>query len=413
MRGLVLRSAAIALAAATLSMIADAEVASAADPGPGEYEAARARAKDIGGHLGASLASANAYERLLALEYARANPAAVGADLAPRLAELIADRTKVQSLQCMSCEVSCRTCDGCWGLQGSSDCGPPRDVSEYARYALTALASGPLRTPLADALGSIALRSDPDAAAVATLMPSFGGALCARVRVALDGPDGPVAGRALRLFVRAPPGQCGDGQLAATLTRLLADGDPAVRDRAALAVLVCGDGSAAWTDPSRRAVADLGAALTDPRRDLLGEFPAVASVVEPLAGAIARRMADRAAPDGREGLRLLRASPSAAASALPGLRARLRVSDEEESVGLFTLISDLGPRAAPLKPDVVACAARTGAAYWAIAALGAMRAQLSQGDRRILERAYRSGCGFGSDCEPFSQVVEEAFRRKP
>jgi alkylhydroperoxidase family enzyme len=70
----------------------------------------------------------------------------------------------------------------------------------------------------------------------------------------------------------------------------------------------------------------------------------------------------------------------------------------------------VGPKVASLKPAVIAAARRTGAAYWAIAALGAMRASLSGEEREVLKRVYRSECG-SRDCEPFSQAIAAAFRR--
>jgi hypothetical protein len=383
-----------------------ATFASMADPRPpGEYQAARARAEDMGKHLGASLASANAYERLFALGYIDQNPAAVTAALAPQLAALVADRTKLLSLQCMGCKVDCSMCDGCWGPQGNSDCGWLRDVSESARGTLTTLAKGPLRQSLADALWPIALRSESDAAAVATLMPSFSEALRSRVPGVLDGA---AASRVLRLLANFPPGKCGNGDLAATLARRMADGAPLVRARAALAVIVCNDGSAAWTGLSPGAVAELGTVLADSHQAFLEEIPAVAPVVAPLAAAIGQRMSNRAAIDGRLGARLLQAAPSAAGAALSGLRARLMVSDLEESVALFMTIWKVGPQAVPLKPAVIAAARRTGAAYWAIIALGAMRVSLSREERDVLKRAYRNEC-VSRDCEPFSRAMADAF----
>jgi hypothetical protein len=371
-------------------VIASATFTSVADPRPpGEYPSARARAADMGKHLGASLGSSNAYERLFALEYIDQNPAAANPDVAPLLAPLIADRTKLLSLQCMRCNVDCARCDGCWGPQGNSDCGSLRDVSEYARGTLAALAKGSLRQPLADGLWPIALRSEPDAAAVATLMPSFGETLRSRVPAALDGPG---ASRVLRLMANFPPGRCGDGVLAAILARRMADGVPLVRARAALAIVVCSDGSSAWTGLSRGAVAEVGAVLADPHSNFLEEIPAVAPVVEPLAGAIGKRMSNRAATDGRQGVRLLQAVPSAASAALPGLHARLMVSDLEESVALFMIIGQVGPRAARLKLAVIAAASLSGE------------------ERNVLKRLYRSECASG-ECAPFSQAIADAFRR--
>jgi len=382
-----------------------------ADPRPaGEYAAASARANDIGKHLGESLASANAYERLFALQYIDRKLDAVTADIAPLLAALIADRTKVLSLQCKACINSCSLCDACWGLYGNSDCGRLRELRVSAVGPLTALAKGPLRAPLADALWVIALRSDADAAAVAPLMTSYGDALRARVRTAVDGPD---AAAALRLLENFSPGQCGDATLGATLSRRVADGVPAVRARAALAILVCGEGSDAWKEPARVAVTELGAALTDPHREILEEMPAVVPIVAPLAQAIGLRMADSAAADGKHGVRLLRAVPPAAADALAGLRARLKVSDLDESLELFQLIEPLGRRAASLKSAVIGCARRTGAGYWAIITLGAIRARLSDEERAILRRALRSECRFPGieSCASFSNVMAEAYGR--
>jgi hypothetical protein len=400
------RRAVTAAVASLILVSAGATFGSMADPRPpGEYQAARARAEDMGKHLGASLGSANAYERLFALEYIDRNPAAATVAMAPQLATLIADRTKLLSLRCMGCKVDCAMCDGCWGPQGNSDCGWLRDVSESARGTLTVLAKGPLRQPLADALWPIALRSEPDAAAVATLMPAFSEAFRSHVAGALDGP---AASRALRLVANFPPGKCGNGDLAATLARRMADGAPLVRARAALAVVVCNDGSAAWTGLSPVAISRLATVLADPRDVFFEELPAVAQVVEPLAGAIGQRMSNRAATDARLGVRLLQAAPSAAGAALLGLRSRLMVSDVEESVALFTIIAEVGPKAAPLKPAVIAAARRTGAVYWAIAALGAMHSSLSNEERGLLKRLYRSECS-SRDCEPFSRAMADAF----
>ena len=207
----------------------------------------------------------------------------------------------------------------------------------------------------------------------------------------------------MRLLVNFPPGKCGDSVLAATLARRMSDGVPLVRARAALAIVVCGDGSPPWTALSGSAVGELGAVLADPHRDFLEEIPAVVPVVESLAGAIGQRMSNHAT-DGRQGVRLFQAAPTAAGAALPGLRARLMVSDLQESVALFMIIWKVGPKAAPLKPAVIAAARRTGAAYWAIAALVAMRAPLSGAERDVLKRLYRKECGSG-DCEPFSRVI--------
>jgi len=54
---------------------------------------------------------------------------------------------------------------------------------------------------------------------------------------------------------------------------------------------------------------------------------------------------------------------------------------------------------------------RNDVAYWTIVALGSIRAELSAEDRRLLERAYRRWCKPDGDCEPFSQVMAEAFPR--
>src|SRR5262245_24620850 len=101
------RSAATAAAALCfLASARDRAAASVADPRPaGEFQAARARAARIGAHLEAALSSANAYERLLALEYLHGKPGAASAEIAPQLAALAADRTKVLSLQCIRCKV--------------------------------------------------------------------------------------------------------------------------------------------------------------------------------------------------------------------------------------------------------------------------------------------------------------------
>jgi hypothetical protein len=384
-----------------------------ADPRPaGEYAAASARDKDIGGHLGESLASANAYERLFALQHISRSGGAVSAEIAPRVAALIADHTKVLSLMCKSCISDCGLCDSCWGLYGNSDCGYVREVRDYAGGPLRVLAKGPMRAPLADALWTIALRSDADAAAVAPLMTSYGDVLRARVRAAVDGPD---AAAALRLLVNFSPRQCGDVTLGAVLSRRVVDAAPAVRARAALAILVCSDGSDAWKEPSRVAVAALGAALADPHRAILEELPAVEQVVTPLARAIGLRMADPAAKDGGHGTRLLNAVPAATGQALPGLRARLKVSDENETAELLMLIGGLGRRAASLKSAVIACARRKAAGYWAIIALGAMRAPLSDDERAILRRALRSECRYPGieDCASFANVMAEAYGRSP
>jgi hypothetical protein len=381
------------------------------DPRPArEYDAASARAKDIGKHLGESLASTNAYERLFALDYVGRAHEAVTAEIAPRLAALIADRTKVLSLHCQACISGCSMCDACWGLYGNSDCGWLRELRVYAEGPLTALAKGPLRAALADALWTIALRSDADAAAVAPLMAAYGEALRGRVRPAIDGPD---AAATLRLLVSFPPGQCGDTALGLTLSRRVADATPAIRARAALAILVCGDGSDGWKEPARAAVAELRVVLADPHREILEEMPAIAPVVLPLARAIGLRMADRAAADGRHGIRLLRAVPPAASEALPGLRARLKVADVEESAELLMLIDGLGRKAASLKSAVIGCARRKVAGYWAIIALGAMRARLSQEERAILRRALRSECRYPGieDCASFANVMAEAYGR--
>src|SRR5260370_14968780 len=182
------------------------------------------------------------------------------------------------------------------------------------------------------------------------------------------------------------------------MARFLADNTPMIRGRAATAILVCGDRSRPWAEPARAAVAALGLLLHDAKSEILGELPAVAPVVGPLAAAIGRRMAMRGVPDGQQGVRLLRAVPSQAVAALPGLRARLLVADDEESVELLMLIVQIKPNSAALNRAVIACARRNGVVYWAIAALGAIRAHLSIEDRDILKRAYRRGCGFGDDC---------------
>src|SRR5258707_12312446 len=90
--------------------------ASVLDPRPpGESRAAATRAAAVGKNLAASLASANPYDRLFALEYVRTTPESVGPELAGRVAELVVDRTPLLSLHCMNCQMNCATCDGCWG----------------------------------------------------------------------------------------------------------------------------------------------------------------------------------------------------------------------------------------------------------------------------------------------------------
>jgi hypothetical protein len=132
----------------------------------------------------------------------------------------------------------------------------------------------------------------------------------------------------------------------------------------------------------------------------------------PLVAQIGRRMADPAAPDGEEGTRLLGAVAAEAAPALPGLRARLRLADELESLSLLEIIGRLGPRAAALKSTIIACSSRHAIASAAVGTLSDLRVRLSSQDRRVLARAYREECmrgGSMDECQPFTQMMSEAF----
>lgn len=146
------------------------------------------------------------------------------------------------------------------------------------------------------------------------------------------------------------------------------------------------------------------------------ELPAVPQVVSPLVAQIGRRMADPATLDGQEGTRLLRAVAGQAAPALPGLRARLQIADESESLSLFEIIGRLGPEGAALKSAIIACANRHALASVAVGTLSDLRVRLSSQDRRVLARAYREECMRRSsldECQPFARMMSEAFSARP
>lgn len=200
--------------------------------------------------------------------------------------------------------------------------------------------------------------------------------------------------------------------LLATLERHMANAMPAVRGRAAAAILVCADGSPPWRESVRAAILGLASLLDDPRSAIMGELPAAPQIVLPFIAQIGRRMADPAAPNGEEGTRLLRVVAAEAAPALPGLRARLQLADESENLSLFEIIGELGPKAAALKSTIIACASRNAIASSALGTLSHLRVRLSSKDRRALARAYRHGCvkgGSMDECQPFARVMSEAF----
>jgi hypothetical protein len=380
----------------------------AADPlSTDAYQAAHAHRAEIGNHLVASLESANVYERLLALEYIQGHPAAATPDLARPLAALATDRHLIPSEHCMACRSQGLVgTDACWGMYGNSDCGYLREVRTYAGPAVASLTQGPLRAPLTDALWAMAIRSPDAAVAVADLMPRLAPVFQQRVTAALEGPE---AGRAAQLLARFPPDQCRDASLAPILRRQLALTAPLDRVRAGVAILVCSDTTSAWAEARTAAVDVLARSMAETPGNVLGEIPREIRVVEPLTGPIGRRMANRAAPDAAQGASLLSVAQAPDQSVLPGVRARLEVAVLDESVDLLQIIRRLGPRAASLKPAILACARRDGVSIQkVIEALADMRVRLTHEDRMLLKRIYHRQCDntLVDDCEPFSSLMK-------
>ena len=378
------------------------------------YRAAVERASKVGEHLASALTSDNPYDRLFAIQFLQAKPASATAELAPALAALAVDRTAVPSLVCMGCRTTGKLASACWGFYGNSDCQRPIEVGSYARAIVKSLAANPMGAPLADALWPIAMRAEPDAESIAELMPAYASLVRERVRKTLETETAatPNPALALRLLMSFPVGQCGSPELARILGRHMANAMPEVRGRAAAAILVCADGSPPWRESVRAAILGLASILEDPRSAIMGELPAAPQIVLPLIAQIGRRMADPTAPSGVEGTRLLRVVAAKAAPALPGLRARLQLADESESLSLFEIIGELGPKAAALKSPIIACASRNAVASAALGTLSQLRVPLSSKDRRVLAHAYRDECvrgGSMDECQPFARVMSEAF----
>ena len=379
-------------------------------PGVGDFRSAEARGAKIRASLTEALVSRNAYERLIAIEqltWARdpATPAQ-----ATMLAALAVDRTSLYSLECMRCKTEEPILSSaCWGRYGHTDCHERREVGVYARAAIAQLKSEPAQAAAAKALWPIALRSDADAALVATLAPTLHHAFLATVRGALVTPQ---VATALRLLMSFPPGKCGGAQLLPMLeARMSAAESPPIRARAAAATLVCADADPAWQEPGTGATALLSAVLADPKSAILGELPAVAPIVRALAGPIGARMAHKEAADARNGTRLFAAFPAEARLALPGLQARLLVADEDETSQLLDIAKALGKSARQLKSAVLACARRHEYLTLSVVeAIAAMRLQLASNERAALKRAYRRWCRPDEDrsdfgCEPFDRAL--------
>lgn len=386
-----------------LLVVLSAVKATAGPPEPlEEYRLAKQRAPSLAEHLAEALASANLYDRLFAIEDIGRHPGHLTVAAAPALAALAFDRTHIESIMCMSCRTECQNCSGCWGLYGHSDCDADREIGAYARSAIAASTPGPAQVALADALWPFAMRSDSDGSDFASLVPTLHDALRDRIMSALDTPK---AGDALKLLVSFPQGTC-RAEMRARLERLMTDAELRVRTRAATATLVCAGEESEWRSTEGRATALLTAALADPTVPLLGDLPAVASVVRPLARLIGARMANRTAADGRQGTRLLRSFPRDAGVALAGIEVRLRLADQSEAGELLDIATVLGTKARTLAPSVMICVRRhPDVIVRAIDALAAMKARISPADRRILQRAYARDCRLHTDCQPFNRLL--------
>ncbi len=163
-----------------------------------------------------ALASKNIYERLFAIELIGQKPEKLTPSVATKLAAAAVDTTAVYSLKCMSCQTDCRTCSGCWGMYGDSDCHIQQEIGAYARQAIEASTKEPAKGWLAQALWPLALRSSENAERVASLMPTLHEAFREPIRTALAGAAAPTG---LRLLMSFPQGQCGDNQLTVLLER--------------------------------------------------------------------------------------------------------------------------------------------------------------------------------------------------